>query len=153
MKDYREPTPLFSGLAGFYERMIPVSWLLVRLGVGWNLAYHGYGKIVRGMVAQSKQLDVTVPYLASINLPLSYVLTFVEGLGGLCIMLGLFTRFFAAANAIEMGFLTFVVYWGTGFSWLQRGYEYTLLWGVMCLAIALRGGGPLSLDRLIGKEL
>jgi putative oxidoreductase len=52
-----------------------------------------------------------------------------------------------------MAFLTFVVYWGSGFGWLQRGYEYTLLWGVMCLAIALRGGGPLSLDRLLGKEL
>ena len=79
MKEYREPTLVFEGLRGFYERMIPLSWLVVRLGVGWNLAYHGYGKIVRGMVAQAKQLDVTVPYLSSINLPLSYVLTFVEG--------------------------------------------------------------------------
>jgi putative oxidoreductase len=153
MINSREPTPVFPGLRGFYERMIPVSWLLVRLGVGWNLAYHGYGKILRGMTAQTKALDITVPYLSTINLPLSYVLTFVEGLGGLCIMLGLFTRFFAAANAIEMAFLTFVVYWGNGFGWLGKGYEYTLMWGVMCLAIALRGGGPLSLDRLLGKEL
>lgn len=152
MMNTREPALVFEGLRGFYDRMIPLSWLVVRLGVGWNLAYHGYGKIVRGMAAQAKQLDVTVPYLSSINLPLSYVLTFVEGLGGLCIMLGLFTRFFAAANAVEMAFLTFGVYWGT-FGWLQRGYEYTLLWGVMCLAIALRGGGPYSLDRLLGKEL
>ena len=52
-----------------------------------------------------------------------------------------------------MAFLTFVLYWGTGFSWLVRGYEYTLLWGFMCMAIALRGGGPWSLDRWIGKEL
>ena len=52
-----------------------------------------------------------------------------------------------------MGFLTFVLYWSTGFSWLNRGYEYTLLWGIMCLAIALRGGGPWSLDRWLGKEL
>ncbi|MDB5651735.1 MAG: hypothetical protein JWL62_3255, partial [Hyphomicrobiales bacterium] len=28
-----------------------------------------------------------------------------------------------------------------------------LLWGFMCLAIALRGGGPWSLDRKIGREL
>jgi putative oxidoreductase len=68
-------------------------------------------------------------------------------------MLGLFTRFFAAANAIEMAFLTFVVYWGNGFGWLAKGYEYTLLWGIMCFAIALRGGGPWSVDRLLGKEL
>ena len=62
-------------------------------------------------------------------------------------------RFFAAANAIEMGFLTFILYWGNGFSWLNRGYEFTLMWGFMCLAIALRGGGPFSLDRKIGREL
>jgi putative oxidoreductase len=148
-----EPSLLFPGLQSFYRQAIPLSWLIVRFGVGWNLAIHGYGKILRGMAGQAAVLDKSVPYLHSVNLPLSYLLTFVEGIGGLCIMLGLFTRFFAAANAIEMGFLTFVLYWGTGFSWLARGYEYTLLWGFMCLAIALRGGGPYSLDRAIGKEL
>ncbi len=149
----REPALFFPGLRGFYDKMEPLSWVVVRVGVGWNLAYHGWGKIIRGMDAQTKALNITIPYLADYNYPLSYFLTFVEGLGGLCIMLGLFTRFFAAANAIEMAFLTFVVYWGNGFGWLQKGYEYTLLWGVMCLAIALRGGGPWSLDRRIGKEL
>ena len=148
-----EPALLFPGLRAFYERAIPFAWVLVRLGVGWNSAVHGYGKLVRGMEGQAVLLDKTIPYPHSINLPLSYLLTFVEGLGGLCIILGLFTRFFAAATALEMAFLTFVLYWSTGFSWLARGYEYTLLWGFMCLAIALRGGGPYSLDRLIGKEL
>jgi len=28
-----------------------------------------------------------------------------------------------------------------------------LLWGLVCFAIALRGGGPYSLDRKLGKEL
>ena len=153
MRDNREPALLFEGLRGFYDRMNPFSWVVVRFGVGWVLLVHGWGKIMRGMDAQTKALNITVPYLAEYNYALSYFLTFVEGLGGLCIMLGLFTRFFAAANAIEMAFLTFVVYWGNGFGWLQRGYEYTLLWGLMCLAIALRGGGPYSLDRLLGKEL
>src|SRR5882672_6848022 len=36
---------------------------------------------------------------------------------------------------------------------LNRGYEYTLLWGLVCFAVALRGGGPYSLDRKIGTEL
>jgi putative oxidoreductase len=110
-----EPSLLFPGLQGFYRQVIPLSWLIVRFGVGWNLAIHGYGKILRGMAGQAAVLDKSVPYLHSVNLPLSYLLTFVEGIGGLCIMLGLFTRFFAAANAIEMGFLTFVLYWGRGF--------------------------------------
>ncbi len=148
-----EPRLLFPGLRAFYDWSIPVSWLVVRFGVGWILLVHGWGKVLRGMDLQAKALDVTMPYLQGWNQPLAYVLTFVEGVGGLCIILGLFTRFFAAANAIEMGFLTFVIYWSSGFSWLNRGYEYTLLWGFMCLAIALRGGGPYSLDRLIGREL
>ena len=46
-----------------------------------------------------------------------------------------------------------MIYWGNGFSWLHRGYEYTLMWGLICFAIALRGGGPYSLDRKLGREL
>jgi len=33
------------------------------------------------------------------------------------------------------------------------GYEYPLMWALMMFAIALRGGGPFSLDRVIGREL
>ncbi len=147
-----EPRLLFPGLRGFYDRMIPLSWVFVRFGVGWVLLVHGYGKVLRGMAPQVKALEAATPFFGAWNLELAYLLVFVEGLGGLCILLGLFTRFFGAANAIEMGFLTWL-YWSNGFSWLNRGYEYVLLWGFMCLAIALRGGGPYSLDRAIGKEL
>ena len=73
-------------------------------------------------------------------------------LGGICIVLGLFTRFFAAAAAIEM-LCIFVVYWDNGFGWTKRGYEYVLVWGLVCFAVALRGGGPYSLDRKLGREL
>lgn len=31
--------------------------------------------------------------------------------------------------------------------------EPTLIWGILFFAIALRGGGAYSLDRMIGKEL
>jgi putative oxidoreductase len=149
----REPKLLIPALQPFYDRVIPLSWLVVRFGVGWVLLVHGWGKVMRGMEAQAKVLDGTIPWAQGYNYYMSVLLTFVEGLGGLCIILGLFTRFFAAANAIEMGFLTFILYWGNGFSWLNRGYEFTLMWGFMCLAIALRGGGPYSLDRRIGREL
>ena len=147
-----EPKALLPGMRGVYDRLVPLSWLVVRFGVGWIFLVHGYGKVMRGMAAQTKSMMATTPWFGEWNLPLSYLLTFVEGLGGLCIILGLFTRFFGAANAIEMGFLTWL-YWTNGFSWLNRGYEYVLLWGIMCLAITLRGGGPYSLDRLLGREL
>ena len=61
-------------------------------------------------------------------------------------------RFDAAAAAIEMLFIT-ILYWNNGFNWMARGYEYVLMWGLVCFAISLRGGGRYSLDRLIGREL
>jgi hypothetical protein len=33
-----------------------------------------------------------------------------------------------------------------------RGIEYPLMMGIFALAMVLRGGGPLSLDRRIGRE-
>ncbi len=35
----------------------------------------------------------------------------------------------------------------------RYGYEYVLLLGVVLFAIAIRGGGPYSIDAKIGKEL
>lgn len=48
--------------------------------------------------------------------PLAVFLIFVKLIGGICIALGLFTRFFAAAVAIELGVITFDHNWGHGFS-------------------------------------
>lgn len=84
--------------------------------------------------------------------PWFWTALFTETLAGIALILGLFTRFFAAAAAIELLIIT-AIYWHNGFSWLRQGYEYTLLWGWICFAIALRGGGPYSVDRAIGKEL
>jgi putative oxidoreductase len=142
---------LFPALTGFYERAIPLSWPILRMGVGFILALHGYGKI--GRTAGPAQLLDKLPEIAVIGAEITFVLMVIEFIGGICIALGLATRFFAAAAAIEMAVLTFFIYWGNGFGWLSRGYEYVLLWGMMLFAIALRGGGPWSLDRLIGKEL
>jgi putative oxidoreductase len=65
----------------------------------------------------------------------------------------LFTRFFAAAIAIELGIAFLAVHMLKGFAANQGGFEYVLLLGIVMLAIAIRGGGPYSLDRVIGKEL
>jgi putative oxidoreductase len=146
----REPQPLLPWLKPFYEAIIPWTWPLVRVAVGWNLIVHGYGKIARGPVQQAALLARDG---ADFGVAFAVFLTVVEFAGGVAIALGLFTRFFAAAVAIEMGYLTFYQYWHNGFSWLNRGYEYTLLWGLVTLAIALRGGGPYSVDRRIGWEL
>jgi putative oxidoreductase len=53
----------------------------------------------------------------------------------------------------NFGVVIFFASWSAGFSWLRGGYEYVLLWGLVSFAIALRGGGPYSLDRKLGVEL
>src|SRR5262249_38002915 len=145
-----EPRPLLPFLQPFYASVAPLAWPLVRIAAGWNLIVHGYAKILRGMAKQTEMLAHDGLNLGAWFAPF---LTVVELGGGIFIALGLFTRFWAAACAIELGYITFVLYWGNGFSWLSRGYEYTLMWGLICFAIALRGGGPYSLDRWLGREL
>jgi putative oxidoreductase len=78
---------------------------------------------------------------------------FLETVGAICIIVGLFTRFFVAALAIELLIGLLAVHLKAGFSVSNGGYEYILLLGIVMLAIAIRGGGPYSVDRLIGKEL
>ena len=68
-------------------------------------------------------------------------------------IIGLFTRFFAAALAIEMLIALLFVHLPKGYAAGGGGYEYVLLIGAACFAIAMRGGGPYSVDRFIGKEL
>jgi len=144
-----EPRPLLPFLKPFYDFVVPLAWPVVRVACGWNLAVHGWGKVSRGPSAYVKAFTETGFDPA---LPWIWSALAIEFVGGIALILGLFTRFFAAAAAIEMAIIT-AIYWKTGFSWLARGYEYTLLWGWVCFAIALRGGGPYSLDRKLGVEL
>ena len=43
-----EPKLLLPVLRPFYDAAIPLSWLIVRVAVGWNLLVHGWGKIMAG---------------------------------------------------------------------------------------------------------
>jgi putative oxidoreductase len=85
----------------------------------------------------------------------AYIVFINETIGAACVILGLFTRFFAASIAIEMAVITFLVFLPHGYGWTRPsgGFEYPLLWGLLFFAVALRGGGPYSLDRKIGWEL
>jgi len=144
-----EPRPLIPGFDRLYAVLVPLSWPVVRLAVGGILAVHGWGKLVNfsGAIPNYVKLGYHQPAL------IVAILLVIEFFGGVAIALGLFTRFFAAAAAIEMAELTFDIYLSNGFGWRNSGYEYVLMWGLLCFAIALRGGGPYSLDRKIGVEL
>jgi putative oxidoreductase len=144
-----EPKLLLPQLRSFYDAAVPAAWALVRIACGWNLVVHGWGKVSRGPEAYVKAFS-DMGFDPGIAWAWGGLL--IEFVGGIALILGLFTRFWAAAAAIEMAIISYA-YIGNGFNWMNRGYEYTLLWGLICLAIALRGGGPYSLDRKLGTEL
>ena len=145
----RAPRLLIPALAPFYDAVRPLSWLLIRLTAGLMIIPHGWPKVQAGVAATAATA------LARRGIqpaePLAIVIIALETIGGLCVALGLFTRFWAAAIAIEMGVIAWQYF--PAFGWTRPGYEYPLMWGLVMLAIALRGGGPYSLDRAIGREL
>jgi putative oxidoreductase len=149
-----EPRPLIPALAPLYAQAPDLSYLIVRLTAGGMLLAHGITKLmtstVSGFAANSLARRGIEPAL-----PLAYVVWFLETVGAICIMLGLFTRFFAAAIGIQFLVITFVAHWPQGFGWSRPGggWEYPLFWGLIILAIGLRGGGPYSVDRKLGWEL
>ncbi len=144
-----KPRLLFPQLQSFYDKVEPLSWPLVRLTAGLMMIPHGWPKLMAGVEATAQTALIRRGIEPAWPLALSLIT--LETIGGLCVALGLFTRFWAAAIAIEM--LVIVYHHLPNFGWTARGYEYPLMWGLIMLAIALRGGGPYSLDRRIGTQL
>ncbi|MGN6463432.1 MAG: DoxX family protein [Pseudolabrys sp.] len=140
---------MFPGLSGFYASIEPIAYTIVRVAFGWIMIMHGLPKWSRGVETIGKA------FVANYGLPSSfaYAAIFLEIVGGAALVVGLFTRFFAAALAIEMLIAMFAAHWIKGFSAGQGGYEYVLFLGLVSFMIAIRGGGPYSVDRAIGKEL
>jgi putative oxidoreductase len=154
-----EPKPIIPPLAAFYAHARDLSWLLVRLTAGGMLLVHGVMKV---MPMAEKGFTATIEAFAAGSmarrgiepaLAAAYAVFFLETIGALMIMFGLFTRLIAAALAVEFAIITFVAHWPQGFGWSRGGWEYPLFWGLIIFAIALRGGGPYSLDRKLGWEL
>jgi len=142
---------LYPGLAGFYESVLPIAEAFLRIVVGVMFLMHVSGKLSTGPgavaanVLSKNGLEPAILW--------AYVIIFLELVGGICLIIGLFTRFFAAALAIEMLIALLVVHLSRGYAASGGGYEYVLLIGAACFLIAIRGGGPYSVDRFIGKEL
>ena len=142
---------IFPGLAGFYASMAPITDLVIRIVVGVMFLMHVWGKFNAGAAR------IAGGFATNYGLPMpglfAYTAMGLELVGGVCLIVGLFTRFFAAALAVEMGIALLVAHLPKGYSAGAGGFEYVLLIGVALLMIAMRGGGPYSVDAKIGKEL
>lgn len=148
-----EPKLFVPQLAPVYDQTRDYAWLLIRLTAGGFLLVHGlqklFGTTISAFAANSLSRRGIEPAL-----PLAYAVWFLEIVGALCLMLGLYTRLFAAMIVVEFLVIVFVAQWGNGFPWNRPGggWEYPAFWGLIILAILIRGGGPYSLDRRLGRE-
>ena len=83
----------------------------------------------------------------------AYFVGGVEFFGGILLAIGLLSRLAAVALVIEFAVIVFAVKFASGFFAFKNGFEFELLLGLLCLAIVFGGGGKLSVDSAIGKEL
>ena len=145
-----EPKLVFPPLGGLYRRFSPFSYAFMRFAIGAVLVPHGIQKVF--FVPVSK----FAPNIAAKGLPfaeaLTYLTYFAGSVAAACLAVGLLTRIAAAVIGIEMLVIIFVFQWQFGYFWTARGYEYALLWSLLCIAIFFKGGGRYSIDHMIGRE-
>ena len=151
----RETRLIIPALGPLYGRLSGLSYPMIRFFTGLILMPHDAQKLF-GWFGGSG-LEATGNFFAS-NFGLEPGLLFAalvgltEFFGGLFLAVGFLTRPSALAIAVVMAVAVFTVHLPNGFFWTAGGYEYPLLWGLVALALAFRGGGALSLDRALGRE-
>jgi putative oxidoreductase len=148
-----EPTLIVPGLRPFYENISILSWPLIRITAGAILFTHGWPKLmtvgVQAFAANSLAKRGIEP-----SLLFAYIVIFLETAGAILLMLGLFTRPIALLLVIEFVVIIIWAQYPNGYAWNRPGggWEYPLFWGLINLAVFMRGGGPYSLDRKLGRE-
>jgi len=84
---------------------------------------------------------------------MGWLVALTEFVGGTLLAIGLLTRPAAAAVFVLMMVAVFSTHLPNGFFWIDKGFEYPLMWGVAALFFLIRGGGPYSVDRALGREV
>jgi putative oxidoreductase len=142
-------------LRPLYDALSPLSYPMIRFFTGLILVPHGAQKLFGWFGGNG--LEATAGFLSN-GLGLepgilwAALLGGIEFFGGLFVAIGLLTRPTAVGVAIVMAVAVFAVHLPNGFFWGGGGYEYPLLWGLVALDIAFKGGGELSVDRALGRE-
>ena len=124
-----------------FARFQPAVPLLLRVVLGAIFVAHGFQKISSDM----REFTHTVGHLGfPMPVLFAWAAALSEFLGGICVLVGLFTRWAALAIAVVMTVAVTQVHLHQG---LLQGYEYPLALLAIAIAIVLTGAGPASLDK------
>lgn len=147
-------TALVPALSPLYRALSPLAEPLLRVAAGLFLVPHGAQKLF-GLFGGYGLTATDQFFQTKLGLPAGVALAagLIEFVGGLALAFGFLTR---PAAALATGLLLVAalqVHLGNGFFWTAGGFEYPLLWAVVTLSFAVKGGGRWSVDGLIGKEI
>ena len=117
----------------FYQRTLGLA--LLRVATGLIFFLHGWMKV--GDMARTVGMFAHMGFQA----PIAYFIAWLEVIGGLALILGIATRFFAVLFGIEMLVAAFIVGLGRGI-----GLEFYL--SMVSFAIALMGSGRFSIFKM-----
>jgi putative oxidoreductase len=140
-------------LAPLYAALAEPTYALTRFVAGAFLVPHGMSKLF-GIAGGTKQ--AMIDFFSSIGLEPATLLVnlvgSVEFFAGILIALGLLTRPAAAAATVTTATAALYFHLPLGFYVEQGGVEFSGLWTIVLLMIAVRGGGRISLDALVDRE-
>lgn len=125
-------------------KLAPYGALLLRVSMGLLFILHGvYLKaFVFGMAGVGK-------YFVSMGLPdwFAWVVMLYETIGGLALILGVYTRWVAIFLGVHLLFAAFLGHATHGWVFNAKGggYEYPVFWAVACFTLALLGSGAHAL--------
>jgi putative oxidoreductase len=125
--------------------------LPLRLGLGVVFMAHGAQKAF-GMF-DGPGISGFSKMLSGLGLtptePLAYIVAYIELLGGLCLILGLFTRVAASLIFTVMAVALLKVHLTRGFFLMNGGYEYVLVILAACLSLVISGPGAFGITKKI----
>jgi len=120
--------------------------LVLRVIVGTVFAVHGADKLF------NKGLDGTASFLGSLGFPLpvlfAVLLIAAELVGGIMLVLGLYTHWAAKFALIVALVAFFTVHMTKGFMISNGGYEYIIVLAAASFSLMVTGAGKYSLDHL-----
>jgi len=118
----------------------PYGALLLRVSMGVLFILHGiYLKMFVFTMAGAGK------FFASMGLPdwFAWVVMIYETLGGLALILGVYTRWVAIFLGVHLLFAAYLGHAANGWNFTNKGggYEYPVFWAIACFALAMMGSG------------
>ena len=136
------------------EGLERLALLILRLFLGVVFVMHGSQKLLGafGGSGIAGFAGLLAKYGIEPHVLWAWVVAITEFVGGICILFGFLTRFWAAGLVIDMTVAVVRVHLVNGFFWTKGGFEFVLTLGIIALVLLMTGPGSLSMDRAIGIE-